>query len=385
VGTRTLLVSHEATRTGAPRVAIAVAQALEQAGHSVVIVLRIGGPLASEFKSVAHRVVREPWTRLRVLLRYFRRTRPLAVRLEHRAARRVLRRELPGVTYLNTVKAACYVRPAIELGIPVVLHVHEVEPLLSTTLARYALQDHLDRIQLVACSRAAADTVSSVTGVPRAAITVVTSPVDVEDVVARSRKESVRQDLDGETVVGACGTADHRKGVDLWVEMVAHLRSARPDLAPVYRWLGRAIDPEIRRLAMRLGVADRIQFLGELENPYPAIAAMDVFTAPSRADAFPLVVLEAMALARPVVAFSVPGIVDQVGDAGVLVPPEEPRAMADAVARLLDDPERRKAFGARGAARVRAHFGLGPFRDEVARIVEQAVADGVGPRPTNDN
>jgi glycosyltransferase involved in cell wall biosynthesis len=150
--------------------------------------------------------------------------------------------------------------------------------------------------------------------------------------------------------------------------MAALLRSARSDLDVRFRWVGRAGD-SVRRFATPAEVGDRVDFCGEVENPYPLIAGMDVFTLPSRSDAFPLVVLEAMALRRAIVAFALPGVIEQLGDAGVLVEPENPEAMAQAVADLLDDPERRRALGARAAERVRARFGIEGMRESLRSVL----------------
>jgi glycosyltransferase involved in cell wall biosynthesis len=371
--TRVLLVSHEATRTGAPRVALQIARSLRDSDREVVSVLRAGGPLARDFERASDRTVREPFIRLRAGLRRFRRTRTLATRLDLRIARRVLRQERPALAYLNTVKSACYVRPAVELAIPVVLHVHELEPLASSTLARYRLDDIFSEISLAACSGAARDNLARITRTPPASIMVVPSTIDVDGVIDQA---DAHADDSGAgrrpLVVGACGTADTRKGIDLWLGMVALLQSARPELEVRFRWVGGPGDAP-RRFRTDLEGDHSIEFCGEIENPYPAISEMDVFTLPSRTDAFPLVVLEAMALGRAIVAFALPGVVEQLGDAGVLVEPEDPEAMAHAVADLLDDPERRRELGAWAAERVRAQFGVEVMRESVQNVVTAAM------------
>lgn len=91
----------------------------------------------------------------------------------------------------------------------------------------------------------------------------------------------------------------------------------------------------------------------------PELLAMSaVFVLPSFSEGIPLALVEAMAAGKPVVATAVPGNVDVVVDArfGVLVPPRDAQALADAVSGLLDDPVRAAAVGARGRERVREHF-----------------------------
>lgn len=137
--------------------------------------------------------------------------------------------------------------------------------------------------------------------------------------------------------------------------------------------------PALRELADDLGLGDAVAFLGEVEEAdelRAEFAAADLFCLPSRQEGFGIVFLEAMASGLPVVAgdaAAVPEVVPD-GEAGLLVPPEDERALADALVRLLGDPALRARMGARGRERARA-FGW----DRVARrFVEavEAVRDG---------
>ncbi|PFG39944.1 glycosyltransferase involved in cell wall biosynthesis [Georgenia soli] len=118
-------------------------------------------------------------------------------------------------------------------------------------------------------------------------------------------------------------------------------------------------DPEVRRLtalAEDLGVADRVTFLGSVpHDDMPAlIREADVVVATPWYEPFGIVPLEAAACGRPVVGAAVGGLLDSVADGvtGVLVPPQNPTALADALVPLLQDRERRSRFGT--AARRRA-------------------------------
>ena len=95
--------------------------------------------------------------------------------------------------------------------------------------------------------------------------------------------------------------------------------------------------------AAELGIADRVHFRGKIPHDEVAwwMAAGDVFVLPSLSEGLPTVVCEAMACGRPVVATAVDGTPEIVrdGETGILVPPREPRPLADALARVLDDPE----------------------------------------------
>ncbi|GAA4285697.1 glycosyltransferase [Georgenia daeguensis] len=118
-------------------------------------------------------------------------------------------------------------------------------------------------------------------------------------------------------------------------------------------------DPEVRRLrtlAARLGVADRVRFLGSVarESMPALIRDADVVVATPWYEPFGIVPLEAAACGRPLVGSAVGGLLDSVadGETGLLVPPRDPDALAGALGELLRDPERRRRFGV--AARRRA-------------------------------
>ncbi|HEV7759958.1 MAG TPA: glycosyltransferase family 4 protein [Acidimicrobiales bacterium] len=379
-----LVVSHEARRTGAPKVAIEIQRSLHGGDATeVVSLLRGGGALAGEFAATSDRLRREPLSRVRAVLRRPRRLRRRVDQLDELIAWSMLKRSRPTVVYLNTVKSACYVRPALRLGIPTILHVHELGVLASSTLRRYEVGDRWKDVRLVACSTAARDGLAEQVHVAAGDIVVVHSPVDATDVERRGHHE----DTDGALplIVGACGVVNERKGADLWVEVAQAVRTKRPDLAVRFQWVGRQPGEWPLDIARDLAVDDIIDWAGETGEPYPLIGAMDVFTLPSREDPFPLVVLEAMALARPVVAFDVGGVQEQLGDTGRVVAAEDVEAMADAVVALLDDEAERARLGAQAAERVRSLYDIGPFRDHVKRIVDAAAGldiDAPAPTPT---
>jgi glycosyltransferase involved in cell wall biosynthesis len=118
-------------------------------------------------------------------------------------------------------------------------------------------------------------------------------------------------------------------------------------------------DPEVQRLqalARRLGVADRVRFLGSVGRAdLPAVmCAADVVVAVPWYEPFGIVPLEAMACGRPVVGSAVGGLLDTVvpGVTGELVPPRRPDLLAPALRVLLADPARREAYGRAGRARA---------------------------------
>ena len=137
---------------------------------------------------------------------------------------------------------------------------------------------------------------------------------------------------------------------------------------------------ELAQLAARLGVSDRVVFLGQQESALPALyQACDVFTLPSieRSEAFGIVQLEAMAAGRPVVSCDVgTGVawVNQDEATGLVVPPRDPGRLAAALSRLLDDAPLRARLGLAGQARVRQAFTHARMVDQIEALYQRLLA-----------
>lgn len=121
---------------------------------------------------------------------------------------------------------------------------------------------------------------------------------------------------------------------------------------------GGAYERELRAEAERLGVAHRVVFAGYRDDVPELLAGCDVFCLPSSTEGLPLVILEAMAQGRPVVASAVGGTPELVvqGETGLLVPPGDAESLRDALGRILDDPELARRLGAAGRARAAREF-----------------------------
>ncbi len=152
---------------------------------------------------------------------------------------------------------------------------------------------------------------------------------------------------------------------------VARLRERGLDPVLVVCGRGERAD-ELRALAERLEL--RATFTGLLEPPAmrSALCAADVVLHPAARDIFPNVVGEAMACGCAVVGAEgggVPELLGRDGSAGILVPPDDPVAMADAAALLLADPDRRAALGAAARRRIEGEFSLSRMEAEYVALL----------------
>jgi glycosyltransferase involved in cell wall biosynthesis len=165
----------------------------------------------------------------------------------------------------------------------------------------------------------------------------------------------------------------------LWLELVAHVAPAVADLDPHFVWIGGPPPGDVAAWKASSGLGDRVTFTGSVDNPYPWLAALDVFTLTSRQDQFPLVVLEAMHLGRPVVAFAVGDVAAQIDGAGRLVPPLSTAAAAEAVIALLRDPDARSRLGQAARTRAREHFPMAGFASSVEALATDSFNRGCAP------
>ena len=176
------------------------------------------------------------------------------------------------------------------------------------------------------------------------------------------------------------GNLDWRKNPAVLIEATPAIREAVPGVrvALVGAFPDAESEARARQRIEALGLADVVAVTGFLANPFPVVRALDVLVHPALRDPFPLALLEGMALARPIVASAVGGIPEMLvaGESAVLVPPDDPAALATGIVGLLRDPARRAALGAAAFARLRTHFTLAGFARAMFDAFDQAVADG---------
>lgn len=111
--------------------------------------------------------------------------------------------------------------------------------------------------------------------------------------------------------------------------------------------------PQFERLAQDLGIAQRVHFLGRRKDVAELLKMADIYVHPPAFEGFGIAAAEALAAGKPVVASNVPGLAQVVGDAGILVPPGDPSALAREVCNLINSPERRSQLSRAAVERGR--------------------------------
>jgi len=163
----------------------------------------------------------------------------------------------------------------------------------------------------------------------------------------------------GAAVVVAVARLVAQKGLDIALRALAVVRREHPDALLVVLGEG----PEratLERLADELGLAGAVLLPGRVPDVAAVLRRADVLVHPARWEGFGLALLEAMLCAKPVVASRVSSLPEIVadGETGLLVPPDDPAALAAALARVLGDRELASRLGVAGLARARSEFSV---------------------------
>jgi glycosyltransferase involved in cell wall biosynthesis len=231
---------------------------------------------------------------------------------------------------------------------------------------------------VVACSR----TVAAQFGDSRAAVRVVYP--GISPLYAHGRREHFRPAGEPGPWIAVVGAITPGRGQDVAVRSVVSLRASSPGVrlllagAPHPRIEDRRFENELRTLARDLGVLDEVSFLGHVDDVADVYAAADVVVNPARFnEPFGRVALEALVAGRPVVATRVGAIPEVLRDGrdALLVPPDDPEAIAGAVLRLGADDAQARALVEQGRERVAAAFSEEAGIDAFRRAID-AVLDG---------
>ncbi|RZB30144.1 MAG: hypothetical protein SRB1_02424 [Desulfobacteraceae bacterium Eth-SRB1] len=154
---------------------------------------------------------------------------------------------------------------------------------------------------------------------------------------------------EGNLVVDTAGRLTHVKGHRYLIEAAGKIVSSRPDTTFVFLGDGELSD-ELKNMTSRLGIEENVKFLGWRPDVAEVMSIFDIFVLPSLNEGMGRVLVEAMALGKPIVASNIGGIPDLVvdGENGYLVPVGDVDALAARIKELLDDPGKREEMGEYG-------------------------------------
>jgi glycosyltransferase involved in cell wall biosynthesis len=189
------------------------------------------------------------------------------------------------------------------------------------------------------------------------------------------KRSRVRDQLgigDAVVLVGLIGRLVPIKGLDIFLSAAARIRSQSGDQVFFVIAGDGPLRQELEASAASVGVADRCVFLGEVSDVAGFYAACDIIVMSSRNEGAPIALLEAMGAGKAIVATSVGGIPDMVADdiSALLVPKENPAALAEAILRLAADPDARARLG-QGARTRTEEFTVRRFAAVTAAMYDE--------------
>jgi glycosyltransferase involved in cell wall biosynthesis len=219
---------------------------------------------------------------------------------------------------------------------------------------------------------------------PRAMCTVIHSPFDTD--IAEIDRAACRADACAKLgvapathLLGFFGTLVQRKRPLAFVEAIAALCREAPGLPVLGLLFGNArdrLDEAAARRARELGVEDAIRLMGFRYPPEPWLAACDALLVPSVNEPFGRTLIEAMLLGTPVVAADSGGNSEAVEDGrtGLLVPADNPSALAHATRKILERPALRAALVKSAGEDVRRRFGIARHAEAVMNVYDRVLA-----------
>ncbi|HID24209.1 MAG TPA: glycosyltransferase family 1 protein [Planctomycetaceae bacterium] len=273
----------------------------------------------------------------------------------------------PDLIHIQTLKMlSCGSRLAADLERPFVLTVHDYP----SPGKRVKLNSPWRR-RVMAVSEPVKQELLKHADIPADEVTVVHSGVECPE-----KSETQRVLEPGHVpVVGTAGPLEAVKGIPYFLEAAEKVLATR---SPV-QFLVAGAGPEeenLRRLARDLGIQSNVTFAPGFYDFSVSLEAMDIFCLPSLQQGLGTIMLEAMALGKPVIASGVGGVYAVVHDneTGLVVPPSDSDAMARRILELLDDPERARRIGEQARALVRDHFNVQEMVRRTVDVYRQSVA-----------
>ena len=343
---------HGASQTGAPIALLGLLRWLRaKTDLAFRIVLSHDGPLAADFAEFAPTTILTEVglgrSRLVKRIGHLPLLGPWLKELWHGIVAPRAAGEKPSLIYANSVATARLIRRVVRPGVPLLVHVHELERVIQQAAGPEGMAaiKSLAR-RYVAMSAPVRQNLIVNHGIDPSRIELIPSfvPIDESKVErAADYRLKMRQTLGIPAhvpVVAGCGTIDRRKGVDLFVEQAGLVHAQRTESAVHFVWVGNAFDEEfsqsVREQVRQRGLSSVFHFVGGRQRPVELFCGCDVFVLSSREEPMGLVALEAATVGKPIVCFAgAGGMPDFVNnECGKVVSPMTGEALARAVVEI---------------------------------------------------
>jgi len=195
-----------------------------------------------------------------------------------------------------------------------------------------------------------------------------------EDVAAHDFSKS----FPGKKIIYSAGRLSEQKGYTFLIDVASNLHKKRSDLVFVVSGEG-AMDAELKKQVTDAGLEESFVFTGFNADIYPFLKGCDLFVLSSLFEGMPNVIMEAMAMKKPVVATNVNGVRELMvdGKTGMIVPSKDPEAFCAAIESIIDHPDKLLEFGKSGYERVCEKFTMPAMVESLERHLEQVIGSPV--------
>ena len=189
----------------------------------------------------------------------------------------------------------------------------------------------------------------------------------------------------GKKIIYSAGRLSKQKGFEYLIDAAAMLQRKRDDLIFAISGEGK-LEAELKNRVKALGLEESFIFLGFTPDIYPCLKGCDLFVLASLFEGMPNVVMEAMAMQKPVIATDVNGARELMGasemslvcDTGLIIPPKEPQAIAEAIEKIIDNPVLLAAYGKAGHERVETQFTVPIMIDNLEKHLQAKLREKSG-------
>jgi glycosyltransferase involved in cell wall biosynthesis len=308
------------------------------------------GALASELDAIGVPVFYRPirrrsdhWTRPIRIYRFLREWRPDVVHTQHMGA------------LLDTALVARAAR------VPVLVHTDHSKryPEKRRYMLAERMLSHLTDAFCVVSKHTRRE-LSLFEGIPESRIQVVYNGYDLPSPPRVEDRAEIRASLgigDGAVLLGSVARLEWQKGHDLLVDAMPHVLSRVPSARAVIVG-GGSKEEELRKRIRGLDLDGKVHLVGPRRDALRFLAAIDLFVMTSNFEGMPIALLEAMAMSLPILSTSVGGVPEVVEDGvtGELVDGRDPLRYAEAVVRIITDPEKLTRYGRAGRLRYEKLF-----------------------------
>jgi glycosyltransferase involved in cell wall biosynthesis len=370
---KVLFVSNCSARTGAPMVLLHLLQWLKaNTDIQFQLLLQDDGALRADFEAFCPVHIFDYWqvpernllTRIGHRILYQLNLRPGFREIYLTSLKQTLASANFDLLYVNSVHSAELTHWLTDLGLPTLLHVHELEYGMRTFgLESFRrIQPHVTRY--IAVSQAVKQNLMAAHAIPAEQIDLVYAFIPARALAGSPHQPlatSIRQQLNipqSAVLVCGSGTLDWRKGSDLFVQLAGAV-NRNHGAEPIYFiWVGgnptSDFYQELAYDVQKLGLDQIVQFIGETAQRLDYYAAADIFVLMSREDPFPLVCLENAAFGKPLLCFEQSGGIPELieDDAGFVIPYLDVETMASKMTQLAANPELRQKLGQRAQQKV---------------------------------